>query len=534
MFTVVIAEKEGAERRVTFTEAEVTVGRVPGNDVVLPKGNVSKRHSRIVLKDNRFIVVDLKSTNGTFVNGRKITSPLVVKEGDKIYVGDYVLTLEGAPALDALEPPSLIAVPTLSEGQLRAPDNSQRGPGADAGTRAPAGQGGRNGHLAGTHHDGDDDLPAVLRGAGTLSHSSIPASAEPSSELQPDALLSEHDEDHLLPAESELEVFEDRSSGEQAREPGSDVHHAARAYAPAMRGGAQPAPEPVSLEEVLGPLHEVLEDDAVFHVVVERFDRIRADRGQGLTRTGASFASPQALLGTAEDIQALAGLPLGTASFDVALPNGLSVVGLMPAAASNGTLLSIRRRPTHIDSLAEQAEQGVVSFALATKLEGALLAKRHVWLVGPSGLDTSALFASMLAACPEQERLALFERAPEVAVGERSTLGIKLGGVPLTELLERVRAFRPDRLAFYGLREDELPQVLETLAHRHEGYLASLEARSAKDALAAFDRAVGPDLTLRAVSLLVELKREPSGRVSVAAAHDIELDASGALAFKTS
>ncbi|MFM2420522.1 MAG: hypothetical protein RL385_5245, partial [Pseudomonadota bacterium] len=42
MFTVVITEKEGAERRLTFSESEVTVGRVPGNDVVLPKGNVSK------------------------------------------------------------------------------------------------------------------------------------------------------------------------------------------------------------------------------------------------------------------------------------------------------------------------------------------------------------------------------------------------------------------------------------------------------------------------------------------------------------
>jgi len=60
----------------------------------LPKGNVSKRHSRIVLKDSRFIVVDLKSTNGTYVNGRKITSPLVVKSGDKIYIGDFILTVE--------------------------------------------------------------------------------------------------------------------------------------------------------------------------------------------------------------------------------------------------------------------------------------------------------------------------------------------------------------------------------------------------------------------------------------------------------
>src|SRR5687768_10473607 len=127
MFTVVITEKEGSEKRLTFTEPEVTIGRVPGNDVVLPKGNVSKRHSRIVLKDNRFIVVDLKSTNGTYVNGRKITSPLVVKEGDKIYIGDFILTLEGDAALtspaDAMKPPSLLpnADSEASAGSLPPP-----------------------------------------------------------------------------------------------------------------------------------------------------------------------------------------------------------------------------------------------------------------------------------------------------------------------------------------------------------------------------------------------------------------------------
>jgi len=94
MFTVVITEKGGSQRKLEFDKPEVTIGRVQGNDIILPKGNVSKRHSRIVLKDSRFIVVDLKSTNGTYVNGRKITSPLVVKSGDKIYIGDFILTVE--------------------------------------------------------------------------------------------------------------------------------------------------------------------------------------------------------------------------------------------------------------------------------------------------------------------------------------------------------------------------------------------------------------------------------------------------------
>ena len=49
-FAIVINEKGGQPRRQEFLKGEITIGRVQGNDIVLPKQNVSKRHSRIVLK----------------------------------------------------------------------------------------------------------------------------------------------------------------------------------------------------------------------------------------------------------------------------------------------------------------------------------------------------------------------------------------------------------------------------------------------------------------------------------------------------
>src|SRR5262249_10791931 len=94
MFAIVISEKGGAERRETFDKHEINVGRVQGNDLLLPKGNVSKRHARLLFRDGRIIVTDLRSTNGTYVNGRKIAEPTIVREGDKIYVGDFVLRVE--------------------------------------------------------------------------------------------------------------------------------------------------------------------------------------------------------------------------------------------------------------------------------------------------------------------------------------------------------------------------------------------------------------------------------------------------------
>ena len=48
LFSVIISEKGGAERRESFDRTEINVGRVQGNDLMLPKGNVSKRHARLL------------------------------------------------------------------------------------------------------------------------------------------------------------------------------------------------------------------------------------------------------------------------------------------------------------------------------------------------------------------------------------------------------------------------------------------------------------------------------------------------------
>jgi pilus assembly protein CpaF len=549
MFTVVIAEKEGAERRVTFAETEVTVGRVPGNDVVLPKGNVSKRHSRIVLKDNRFIVVDLKSTNGTYVNGRKITSPLVVKEGDKIYVGDYVLTLEGAPALDALQAPSAIPVHTLHDGtpESRSHGDDSRGSvplGALRAQRDPM----RETHgdpSRDVHNDSHalpsvlaDDIPAVLRGG------SIPPAAIAAGRLvvEPESQDDEpgDEADAILAAESELEVFEDRSSREQER-PASEELPSVQVFPPPLEGRAPApripdalSPQGIAREGMplsLGPLDALLADPAVIHVVVERFDRIRVDRGLGLELEPSRFATPEALVGLASEVGLHASVPSDAASYDVSLANGLQVIAVLPAAASNGAVMSVRRRPRQALSLTELEQEQRISAPVRARIEQALL-EGHVWVVGHAGVDLAGFMSATLGACPRDERVVLFERAPELALGERAAICLKHGSVPMTELLERVSAFRPDRLAFHGLRESELTPLLETLAQRSERYLASFSARSAKDALAALDRSVGPDLTLRAVSLLVELERDAAGETRAVAAYDIELDGSGELSLK--
>lgn len=141
MFAIIITEKGGNERREVFDRTEINVGRVQGNELMLPKGNVSKHHARLLYRDGRFIVTDLKSTNGTYVNGRKITQATIVREGDKIYIGDFILRLEvppqqqaGAPvAEEAPERISSTRSPSLREAAPPPPSRPpQRRPSQDS------------------------------------------------------------------------------------------------------------------------------------------------------------------------------------------------------------------------------------------------------------------------------------------------------------------------------------------------------------------------------------------------------------------
>lgn len=102
MIKLTITEKGGETKALSFDQHEVMIGRVQGNDIVLAKGNISKRHTKIESSGGRMTVSDMKSTNGTYVNGRKIAEPTPVRGGDRIFVGDFLIVLNpGAPALES-------------------------------------------------------------------------------------------------------------------------------------------------------------------------------------------------------------------------------------------------------------------------------------------------------------------------------------------------------------------------------------------------------------------------------------------------
>lgn len=85
-------EVPAERRRISLGAEPLTIGRDIDNDLVLDDRRVSRRHSEIRARLGRYTLYDLQSTNGTFVNGRRVAE-VVLQGGDRIQIGGTELVV---------------------------------------------------------------------------------------------------------------------------------------------------------------------------------------------------------------------------------------------------------------------------------------------------------------------------------------------------------------------------------------------------------------------------------------------------------
>ncbi|WP_224245347.1 FHA domain-containing protein [Hyalangium gracile] len=101
MLKLIIEDDEGRKTVVPFVREEITIGRQEGNTIRLTERNVSRRHARLMRLNGHVVVEDLGSSNGTRINGERISGQSPVKDGDLIQIGDYDLALQSDAAVAA-------------------------------------------------------------------------------------------------------------------------------------------------------------------------------------------------------------------------------------------------------------------------------------------------------------------------------------------------------------------------------------------------------------------------------------------------
>jgi pilus assembly protein CpaF len=467
-YTIVIHEKGGVERREVFESSELTVGRVQGNDITLPKGNVSKRHARLLYRDGRFIVTDLNSTNGTYVNRRRIAQATIVREGDRIYVGDFVLRVE-PPADQGSIPQEASSAGTRASH----PDASSSGEGsAPTPSAVPSDMPGR-----------PTAVSIEVQTPGTATRNTLDDSFG-----EPTAL-------HEIVAELVGKVAERMTPRELAGPADAALrqrvdHMLHEVWASLEREAGSLDAERilgVARNELLeyGPLGEFLKDSAVAEVGVQRFDRVTVVRSGRAAVVEPGFSSETSLLWTLGRLCEKAGVPLRPDEVLVErrLQDGLSLHAVVGAAAPNGALFALRRRRRATLTLEELVRRGTVSRAMATLLQNAVAARLNILVVGPRDGGTQTMLGALALAAVDGAPVWISESGTP-PFSAMSTLD---PGMPLDRLRKAIEVATrlPGARLVTDLSTPALAAaVVDTIAEGADGIVASRTAPTLERGLA--------------------------------------------------
>jgi predicted component of type VI protein secretion system len=101
----------------TLEGDQLTIGRDSANEIVINDAEVSRRHARLTFQGGKYVLEDLGSTNGTFVNGQRLAGPRVLKAGEVVSFGEKIVLVFEATTFDAgatvISPRAAAAVPSV-------------------------------------------------------------------------------------------------------------------------------------------------------------------------------------------------------------------------------------------------------------------------------------------------------------------------------------------------------------------------------------------------------------------------------------
>src|SRR4249919_1751924 len=100
MDSLVILQGPQTGKRLALELDCTVLGRQSDSTICLESLAVSRHHARILKTDDRYFVEDLGSSNGTYLNGIRVTGRLPLKEHDRLQLGPYLLDFQRTPTAD--------------------------------------------------------------------------------------------------------------------------------------------------------------------------------------------------------------------------------------------------------------------------------------------------------------------------------------------------------------------------------------------------------------------------------------------------
>ena len=281
-----------------------------------------------------------------------------------------------------------------------------------------------------------------------------------------------------------------------------------------------------------GPLQVLLDDPAVTEIMVNGPKSLYVERQGKVVPAPVSFERDEQLQAVIDRIFLPLGLQVSSEDplCEARLPDGSRVTVAVAPAAVRGPYLSIRKFMREQLTLENLVALATLVPNLAEFLKACVRARLNVLVSGGPGSGKTTLLNGLATGVPEAERVIVVEEAAELHLTIPNVVRLEgrmagaqgKGGISAATLLRGVLRMRPDRIVVGEIRGEEALDLLHAMNMGHDGTLMTIQANSAREALArleTFAQMGGLELSSRAlreqitsaVDVVVQLSRLRDG-----------------------
>ena len=262
----------------------------------------------------------------------------------------------------------------------------------------------------------------------------------------------------------------------------------------------------------LGPLEDLLADDSVNEIMVNRSDQIYVEQSGGMHLTDKYFSSDKAVLGVIERIVAPLGRRIDESSplVDARLKDGSRVNAIIPPLAIKGPTITIRKFRKEAFQGPELVQLGTMSQGMLEFLEMCVTARKNIIISGGTGSGKTTTLNVVSNFIPESDRIVTIEDAAELQLRHDHWVQLESrppniegkGAIVIRDLVRNSLRMRPDRIIVGECRGGESLDMLQAMNTGHDGSLTTAHSNGPRDTLSRLETMVlmsGMDLPVKAI-----------------------------------
>jgi pilus assembly protein CpaF len=262
----------------------------------------------------------------------------------------------------------------------------------------------------------------------------------------------------------------------------------------------------------LGPIEQLLADDAVSEIMVNGPKQIYIEKKGRLVRTDVTFSNDEHVLRIIDRIVAPLGRRIDESSpmVDARLPDGSRVNAIIRPLALNGPTVTIRKFRKDKLTINDLVRFGSMSNEMAEFLGACVKARTNVVVAGGTGSGKTTLLNVLSNFIPEDERIITVENAAELQLQQDHVVSLESrppnvegrGEVTIRDLVINCLRMRPERIIVGECRGGETLDMLQAMNTGHDGSMTTIHANTPRDAIGRIETMclmAGMDLPARAI-----------------------------------